>query len=470
MNKTFVTLTSLLLVGACGTTHRLKATDYNQALLAGNYCLSAEIATSEKLCENPDSSNKLDDVGLLDSLNGGSALFACSKYEQSKMLLENADQLIYANESASMLEDGSKATVEILGNASVMDYQPMIMDGIYISSYKILDYMALNDQEGARNEVNRAYQRQQNASETFRKEIEAGKKDAAAEAEELSPEAQELSNVTENGILQAYNQEFAQWNSYKDYLNPYTTYLSGLYFMANSNGASDNENAVTYLKRVSGMSPNNKYVKQDLQLAQNLANGKSNFKNNKPATWVIFENGQVADFEEFRFDLPVFIATNDIKTVSFAVQKPKLRNAAFENISVAFEGGKQVNTQVLVDVDRMFISEYNKKFPVILSKAIASTTAKTVMQYVMQQQMGDLGGIGMAVYSVVTTSADLRSWYGLPKNVQLAKVSTSKSGKLSIFGAGLKLTEVDVPTDRNSIVYVRIPDAGAIPAVSVINL
>lgn len=470
MNRTILTLTSLLLVGACGSTHRWKAENYNKAFMSGNYCLSAEEATGEKICA-PDLANiQLEDIGLLDSLNGGSALFVDQKYQYSSLLLDSADRQIYGDETSSVVTDAGKTAVGVIGNDSIFDYRPMVLDGIYLSSYKILNYLALNDLDSARSEVNRSYRRQQAASETFRKEILEEKKAAEAQAKELTPEAKEQAGDFQSEILSTYNEEFAQWNSYKDYLNPYTTYLSGLYYLAHSTGAADRENAVTYLKRVSGMSPQNKFVKQDLRLAQNAANGKIGLSKKQPSVWVIFENGMVADFREFRLDLPVFIATDQVKMVSFAIPTPRVRDAAFENLSVGFDQGKKVQTQLLADVDRMFISEYNKKFPIILSKAIASTTAKTVMQYLAQQQLGDLGGISMAVYSVTTTAADLRSWYGLPKNVQLAKIPVAKNGKLNIFNQDQKLAEVEVPKDKNSIVYVRIPDAKALPAVSVINL
>lgn len=470
MNKScLMMLVPLWFLGACGTMDRSRAENYNQAFMQGKYCQAAEVATGEGVCEDFDGEN-FDDMNLLDALNGGSAMWDCHKKEISLKLFESADQYIAAKENASLLEDTGVSATAIMANQSILDYQPMVMDGIYLSSYKILNYLALNDKEAARNEVNRAYSRQQNAADVFSKEIAAEEEAAAEESNDLSKGAKQLLGEEHNKILAEYNAEFSQWNSYKNYLNPYTTYLSGIFFLNNSTGASDNETAVTYLKRVSGMAPNNKFVKQDLALAEKIANGKTSFNKSTPMVWVVFENGMGADFKEFRIDLPVFIATGKVKMVDFAIPQPKLRNSAFDKLSVAFEGDKMVETELLADVDRMFISEYNKKFPAILSQAIAATTAKAVMQYVAQEQMGDLGGISMAVYSMVTASADLRSWYALPKNVQIAKISNKKGGKLGIYNQAQKITEIEVSGAENVIVYVRIPEANAMPAVSIINL
>ena len=469
MKKIWMAMAILPITGACGTSHRMKAEDFNQAYMAGNYCQAADVMTGEKICGETKPEN-IDNPGLLEALNGGSAVWDCNRYEVSLKLFDFADKDIYGDDKASVVTDAGKTTTAVLANSSVLDYQPMIMDGIYLSSYKILNYLAVGDKEGARNEVNRAYLRQQNAAERFRKEIEEAKESAAEEAEDLDEEALESAEESSKEIISEYNQQFSQWKGYKNYLNPYTTYLSGLYFLGNSTGAGDNETAVTYLKRVRGMASLNRFVKEDLKLAENAASGQLSFKKNKPAVWVIFENGMVADFEEFRIDLPVFIATNQVKMVDFAIPRPRVRSEAYPNIAVSFGSGKQVKTQLLADVDRMFISEYNKKFPLILSQAIASMTAKAAMQYVAQKELGDLGGISMAAYSMITTSADLRSWYALPKNVQLAKIANAKGGVMNIFANGEKLAEAEVPAGKNSIVYVRIPAAGAVPAVTVINL
>ena len=42
-------------------------------------------------------------------------------------------------------------------------------------------------------------------------------------------------------------------------------------------------------------------------------------------------------------------------------------------------------------------------------KAIAETTTKAILQYTMQQELGDLGGLAATIYATATTAADLRS-------------------------------------------------------------
>lgn len=142
----------------------------------------------------------------------------------------------------------------------------------------------------------------------------------------------------------------------------------------------------------------NKFVKQDLSLANKLASGTQ--KNLAPTAWVVFENGLVANFEEFRLDLPIFIATNNVKTASLALPYPKEREIAYKNISVS-NGNKKVTTELLADVDNIFMAEFKKKLPIIVTKAVTKLTLQTVAQAVAQNEFGDLGGIAMSAYSVI---------------------------------------------------------------------
>ena len=273
------------------------------------------------------------------------------------------------------------------------------------------------------------------------------------------------SYVARDSIGEENYKEFKRFNGYANFVNPYVTYMSGLYLMTNGHSNSDYETASNYLKGVSGMVRHNKFVKQDLSLANKLASGTQ--KNLVPTAWVVFENGLVANFEEFRLDLPIFIATNNVKTASLALPYPKEREIAYKNISVS-NGNKKVTTELLADIDNIFMAEFKKKLPIIVTKAVTKLTLQTVAQAVAQNEFGDLGGIAMSAYSVMTAGADTRSWYSLPKNVQLAKIA--KKGTKLTLNIGGQDYKVEVPQKGNSIVYVRVPAAEATPVISVLDL
>ena len=212
----------------------------------------------------------------------------------------------------------------------------------------------------------------------------------------------------------------------------------------------------------------NSVVKEDLKSAEDAANGQLLPHD---ATWIIFENGLVANLKEFRIDLPIFLVSKDVQTASLALPRPQEREAAHAFLSIN-NGNETVNTELLADVDSMFISEFNKRFPGIVTKAIIKLTAQTIAQAAAKKNLGTWGSIGAAVYSVATTSADLRSWYSLPKNVQLAKIR--KSGKAQeielLTNQGQLLGKISIPGTGNHIIYVRIPTAEATPDIALFQL
>ena len=449
-------------ITGCGTSHKMKFADFTEAYKAADYCKAADTALDEKgVCQMSTEDIDPEDFNIDEQLNGGTSLFLAKKPELSNKIFEKSAELIQEDLESMGLVSG---IVEVVANASIVDYNPMIMDGIYLHSYTLLNALAQNNKDEAKIQVNRAYSVQQKAVEEFKKEIQKQNEENAKDASEMEKDAQ-IANQKNISDVMANYKEFERFNGYANFVNPYVTYMSGLFLMTNGHSGSDYETASNYLKRVSGMVVNNNYVKQDLSLANKLASGTQ--KKIVPSAWVIFENGLVANFDEFRLDLPIFIATNNVKTASLALPYPKQREIAYNNISVS-NGKKKVKTELLADIDNIFMAEFKKKLPVIVTKAVTKLTLQTVAQAVAQDQLGDLGGITMSVYSVMTAGADTRSWYSLPKNVQLAKID--KKGNSLTLNIGGQDYKIEVPKDGNSIVYVRVPAAGSEPVINVLNL
>lgn len=449
-------------ISGCGTSNKIKFAEFTEAYKLADYCKAADIALDEKgMCQKTPENIDPTDFNIDEQLNGGTSLFLAKKHDVSNKIFEKASEEIQEDLESLGLARGA---VEVVANASLVDYNPMIMDGIYLHSYTLLNALAQDNKDEAKIQVNRAHSVQQKAVEEFNKEIQKQKEENAKDAAEMMKEAREANQKNISDVMANYK-EFERWNGYANFVNPYVTYMSGLYFMTNGHSSSDYETASNYLKRVSGMVSKNSFVKNDLSLANKLASG--NKKALSPTAWVIFENGLVANFEEFRLDLPIFIATNNVKTASLALPYPKEREAAYANISVS-NGSKKVTTELLADIDNIFIAEFKKKLPIIVTKAVTKLTLQTVAQAVAQDQLGDLGGIAMSAYSIMTAGADTRSWYSLPKNVQLAKIN--KNGANITLNIGGQEYNVEVPQEGNSIVYVRVPTATSAPVINVLNL
>lgn len=449
-------------LAGCGTSHKMKFADFTEAYKQADYCKAADLVLEESgTCKMSAKDIDPDDFDIDEQLNGGTSLFLAQKPDLSSKIFENAAEEIQEELDSLGLARG---TVEVVANASIVDYNPMIMDGIYLHSYTLLNALSQGDKDEAKIQVNRAYSVQKKAVEEFNKEIQKQNEENAKEVAQMQQEARAANKKNIADVMANYK-EFERFNGYANFVNPYVTYMGALYNMTNGKNSGDFETASHDMKKVSGMVHNNSFVKQDLSLANKLASGSQ--KELDPTAWVIFENGLVANFEEFRLDLPIFIATNNVKTASLALPYPKERESAYNSISVS-NGNTAVTTELLADIDNIFVAEFRKKLPVIITKAVTKLTLQTVAQAVAQDKLGDLGGIAMSAYSVMTAGADTRSWYSLPKNVQLAKiVKTGAELTLNIGGRDYK---VEVPEDKHSIIYVRVPYSGTTPAINVLDL
>lgn len=461
MKKLTALLIVCLLVSACGVSTRNQAEKYNQQFMAGNYQAACETMTKESFCKSritEEQQEKVNKWELDDALNAATAMFGDKKYENSSKVFDEKSSEIIKKQSESIGKNIAKSSVEIIGNASLLGYSPYIMDGVYTSAYQILNSYALNDKHGARIEANRAYEKQKIAASLLEKQIQKQQHE------------NDKNNVSKKQVEQVLGEyaDLAKWYGYKNFLNPYVTYLSGLVFLTQAQSASDYETAATYLKRVLGMMNTNSVVLDDLKSAENAANGMGL---PQQSTWIIYENGLVANLKEFRIDLPIFLVSKDVQTASLALPRPQERDAAYSTI-YAQSSAQHTNTELLADVDSMFIAEFNKRFPTIITKAIIKLTAQTVAQAAAKKNLGIWGSIGAAAYSVVTAGADLRSWYSLPKNVQLSKLpKTGKAENISLLSdTGEQLGTVAVPAEGNHLIYVRVPAKGAKPSISLLTL
>ena len=92
-----------------------------------------------------------------------------------------------------------------------------------------------------------------------------------------------------------------RWKPYPDYVNPYATYLNGLFFLLAGHDRGDLDKALDSLRRVRGMSEGNLFLEQDIALAEAWATGAGSRREAEPTVWVIFENGLAPDLAQAGF-------------------------------------------------------------------------------------------------------------------------------------------------------------------------
>jgi len=292
-----------------------------------------------------------------------------------------------------------------------------MMDSLFVSYYQIWDLLAMSDWSNARVVINQSYERQKNMSIEYKKLIEKNK-----------------SKITENTnseITDLINKNKSDWAAFSDIMNPALMYLSGIYFLNDG----DFENAETYLKRANGMMPDNEFIKTDLEFAQKHIKPKN-------ITWVFTETGFAPRLREENFG--IFLPS--IGMVYFAVSEPYFNHEFYT----------PKNSEMLANVDAMFMTEYNEYRTNEILRTYASTVSKSALQSAMYNSHNDsasLLGMLSTIYTISSSNADVRTWATLPKYIYVSRIDKNKTNLNEI-----KLNDTiksEIKSGGNNLVYIR---------------
>ena len=386
-------------------------------------------------------------------LEEATVLRAAGRYEDSNQAFDQAQEKIDDYAQKAKVRVGQEAGA-LLSNLANLDYEGRSYDGIMLNTYKALNYLALGLPDNARPELIRAYQRQQDAVDDNKKRIEKTQEEAAK-----SKDKAKMDQAAENPQFQSQLQNsMAGINDvkvYADYVNPFTVYLDGLFFMANAVDASDLERAHKSFERVASFAGDNDYVKQDLATVAGLLNGKPL----TPTTYVIFETGCAPIREQIRIDIPIIVSKVSYVGAAFPTLKPQ---GNFHTSLTIFANGTNYNTETLASLDSVISLDFKNEMPVVITKTIAATVTKAVAAYAAneaaRQAGGDMGGLLMqvttAVYQMAVNIADERTWTTLPKEFQVARVPTPADHKIHLSAAGQQ-ADAAVEEGAINLVYVK---------------
>ncbi|MFC1794464.1 COG3014 family protein [Planctomycetota bacterium] len=441
----FFLLVLLLPVLAGCNAPKSQLSTFGEYFRGSDYEKSIEFAQSKiSKSKNP----KKED--LLWTLQLGSLERLRQNHQESNNHFDRSEEMLnffdYQNTAAD-----SVAAIAV--NENIVPYLGEEYDGIMVNTYKALNFMALGENEKARVEFNRALDRQRRAKEKFAKEIEKLQKELDKAQEKEGSQAQK--NADNPEIDKLINNRYPglyEFEAYPDFVNPFTTYIAGVFF----NLVGDHSKAVTFLKESYGMVSDNEYLANDLAVTEKILDGQAELKD---TVWVIFENGLGPVKDEFRIDIPLFIASDEVKYFGIALPMLRFREQAYPYLSIKV-GGKNYNTQIVANIDRVVQTEFSKDFKGILTRAIISATAKVVAQYALNNKddsSPQIVSFLATVYSYATTAADVRIWTTLPKNFQVARLPIPPDRLITIAPPGGESFSVEIPACNNAFVYVRMP-------------
>ncbi|EPE6322637.1 hypothetical protein ACSKV1_001565, partial [Campylobacter jejuni] len=376
-----------------------------------------ENALTQKYCgddffnQNLEKIKKNDDV-IYTGLNAGLIARNCGDFNKSNVFFDAAEESYKYD--VDLENVGSKATKFVgttLLNDTIVDYDGSLYERIMVNIYKALNYMEEDDYENARVEFNRALMRQDKAKEYFAKEIEKNRADLDKAKEDKNYDK----NMNENSkVIEAqYDNLFKEFDTTKNFINPYATYLASIFFFMDK----DYRKAADLFREVSIIYPKNKTIKKEAKIFKEYAT-KIKVKKAKKYVFVVYENGFGVVKDEFALTLP-FIVDKKIISTNIALQTLKKREASFANLNINGQ-----NTNDFVDLDNIVATEFKINMPAMIAKALAQTIIKTTLNVAVANNDSTGGWLSLAtaVATAATNKADVRSWRGLPKSIAIATI------------------------------------------------
>jgi len=445
----------IVLCGCNGPRANLRT--FNRYYVSGDNARAAQFAEcklSKK--ENPCGED------LLWALQLGSIERADANYAASTRYFDRCEDMLSFYDQRGQIGDAiSSAAV----NDNIIPYKGEEYDGVMVNVYKALNFMAEGNNEYAGVEFNRALDRQRMAKEHFNAEIAKLQNELEENNKKSSVYQQNADNPDFAAKIEEKYSNLWAFEAYPDFVNPFATYMAGVFFVCDGDYAK----AAELLKESYGMVGENKYIAEDLSAVENFLDGKGD---NGGTVWVIFENGLGPVKEEWRIDLPLFVATNKVKYFGIALPYLAFREPAFPYLTAETDGYSYC-TSVVCDMDKVVRTEFKKDFKAILTRAVISATAKAIGQYAMENQNNSGASLAsslFALYSFATTAADVRIWTALPKDIQVARFPMPKDGLVRISPpAGGAAFEVSVAKWKNCVIYVKYITSYSKPVYEIIG-
>ncbi|NRA56767.1 MAG: hypothetical protein HRU13_01425 [Phycisphaerales bacterium] len=346
-------------------------------------------------------------------------------------------------------------------------YEGFAYDRQFVAAYRALNALAMGDTETPRQHFVRADRWQSLAIAQNRERAERLRRDQAAARGQARGFDQTLSDPRLDAQTKEKYGDLERFEPYADYANPYIDTLRAVYLMGVAESASDYDLARNLLRRAAGMSPDNPFVREDLDLADALSRGATEPPD---LVHVFFETGMAPFRGQTRLSIPVFLVSDRVQVVPIAA--PYL---VFDERSVTAlridTPDIVYTTAPLASLDRIVAAEFQAQLPGLITRMIAAAVFKVGVQYGATEFAERVDPIlhvaaiiGGLIWASATNEADLRTWATLPKEVQYARLPAPSSGEITLL-IGAQSYVVPVEPEGVSLVVVRSVSSGTPPLI-----
>lgn len=459
----FIALASLLVLvsGGCST-YKGQSKEMMAAWKAGDVSNAVVFAglKAARACGGKDE--------LLWKLEQGTVLSADGNYDGGIQAFDRAEEIVNRYEEAAKIKVADE-TVALFSNPATMPYRGRDYDKVLMNTYKALNYLAVNDADNARVELNRALQRQKNAvaenQKRIEKTLEAAEKSGQGTLRDPSSgqaaaydvgRAQQDVNVaaSADAMMAAVDQRILP---YADYVNPFSVFLDGLFFSHLGTDGADVERARKSFERVKGMSPGN-YIAADYEMAEKMTGGADP----ETVTYIIFSTGRAPGRDQIRIDIPLFLLTDQASYVGAAFPKLEYYDDYIPQITATCADGRCYSSELLCSMDAVVSRDFKNEWPVMMTRTLLTTATRAIAGRLAEEvaikngnYMAQLAAKAANVsYQAAANVADLRSWLTLPKEFAYIRMPTPQNGEVTL-KIGSDERTVHVPSGKTNVLIVR---------------
>lgn len=440
-------LLALVLPGLGCRTYATKTEDLRATWRSGNVDQAAK-----DLTQKADAAANTRDA-VIWRLEQAAALRVAGKFEESNQAFETAEVRMAEYSARAKVRVATEAMATMTTPAN-LPYEGRAYDKIMAATYRALNFLALGKPESARPALFKAYQYQQDAVAENARRIERAKQDAAG-----SQDSATLRRTQDNpqflqrvGTLYATNSAF---KPYAEYVNPFTVWLDGVFFLHQAQDASDLERARKSLERALAFAPGNSGIRADLAACDRRLQGQPLDR----VTYVIFETGGAPIRQQVRIDIPIIFANVSYIGSAWPVLQPQSGHAA----TLAVSGGStRVLTETVANMDSVVARDFEDEKPAIISRTLISTLAKGAAAFAANEAasqhdegLGALIRIATLAYQASVNIADTRTWTTLPKEFQVARIPTPPDRRIELSEGSSPVVPVVVADGEVNMVYVR---------------
>ena len=414
--------------------------------------------------------NDVENLELFDALHVAEAARLQGKPRVAVWAYDATERHFKRFDLESLASSAASQASAVLLNDNVMTYRGYLYEAVLANTYKGIAFLEMGEASNARVEFNRAAERSRRGTYYFRESIEEQRAALEQEADDNQTRVVNASlrdSDTQTAIREAYGSP-SQWAIYADFVNPFATYMHGLFRLATATSSTEYEQAVPLFERVAGVS-STPTVLEDLVLAEALAAGRVSADDREPLVWVVFDNGVGPRLRETRIDLP--LAGIGDGSVSYAgIALPSITDGRpLPGITVD-AGNTRFKTRELASMKRVMNTEFQARLDGILLRSMTSAVVKMAGQAAAEEEYGAMGGLVAGIASAATTQADLRVWRALPARWETVRFKRPEDGSIVLKGLQPSPIRVSLPNWPMAMVYVRQTGPDAPATVRVVDL